>query len=170
MQRIGNGVSSLSIQRAQRTQNSVVRRLSSSLVDNSVGAFQRCLARPSFSVPLACLSIALFAPAPARAGCDYPTHIERNPVEFPNGTTTAAKSDTPLPHKPCSCTGPHCSRQPLAPSAPTSVESVKISEWGRLLPLLLLVQPASDRWTPETVLSCPLHHPSVIYHPPRLSR
>jgi hypothetical protein len=138
------------------------------IVGSLVGTFCRRLVCPSFSVPLAFLSLALLAPAPARAGCDYPTHIERTPVDLPESIPTAPKSDSRLPGKPCSCTGPHCSRAPLAPSAPTSVESVKISEWGRLLPRLLLTPPQSDDWTAEIPFSHTTRHPSSIYHPPRL--
>jgi hypothetical protein len=133
-----------------------------------VGTFRRGLILPSLGVSLACLSAVLLAPAPARAGCDYPTHVERMPVDLPSNFSTAPMSDTQHPRKPCSCTGPHCSRQPLAPSAPTSVESVKITEWGRLLPHLLVAPPPSDRWTPQDPFVCPARHPAVIFHPPRL--
>jgi hypothetical protein len=134
-----------------------------------VGTFWRRLVRPSLGVPLACLSVVLLAPAPARAGCDYPTHIERTPVDLPDSIPSPPKSDTRVPTKPCSCTGPHCSRQPLAPSAPTSIESVKISEWGRLLSGLLLTPPVSDTWLPERAVSYPARHSSTIYHPPRFA-
>lgn len=138
------------------------------IVGSLVGAFYRRLFCPSFSVPLAFLSFALLAPTPARAGCDYPTHIERTSVDLPDSIPAASKSDSRLPSKPCSCTGPHCSRAPLAPSAPTSVESVKISEWGRLLSRLLLTPPQSNDWTAEILFSHTTRHPSSIYHPPRL--
>lgn len=134
-----------------------------------MGAFWRGLFRPFFGVPLACLSFALFAPSPARAGCDYPTHVERNLVDLPDSIPAGPQTHTKLPSEPCSCTGPHCSRQPLAPVDPTSVESVKISEWGRLLPGLLLIPPQRDSWLPEISLSLPTRHPSLIYHPPRLA-
>src|SRR5690348_16966035 len=97
-------------------------------------------------MPLACLTVALFAPAPSRAGCHSATHLDRTPVDGPVSTPTAHKTHTRLPGQPCSCIGPHCSRQPLAPPALTSVESVKISERGRLLPRLLLSPPPSDEW------------------------
>ncbi|HEY7326696.1 MAG TPA: hypothetical protein VH592_03585 [Gemmataceae bacterium] len=139
------------------------------LVGCSVGNLWRRLIAPSLGVPLACLSVVLFAPSPAQAGCDYPAHIERTPVDLPDSIPNAPKSDTHLPSKPCSCTGPHCSRQPLAPSAPPSIESVKVTEWGRLLSGLLLTPPASDTWLPETSASCPARHPCSIYHPPRIA-
>jgi hypothetical protein len=134
-----------------------------------VGTFWRRLLRPSLGVSLACLSVVLFVPAPARAGCDYPVHIERSPVDLSASIPAMPKSDTQLPSKPCSCTGPHCSRPPLAPSAPTAVEFVKISEWGRLLSQLLLIPPQSDDWAPETPFAHPTQHPTSIYHPPRLA-
>ena len=149
--------------------NLVVRFSHTKIVSRLVGTFWRRLVRPSLGVPLACLSVVLFAPAPARAGCDYPTHIERTPANHPDHIPSAPKSDRRLPSKPCSCTGPHCSRQPFAPSAPTSVESVKISEWGRLLPRLLLTPPPSDPWVLETPFAHPTRHPISIYHPPRLA-
>ncbi|HTU89860.1 MAG TPA: hypothetical protein VMF69_07175 [Gemmataceae bacterium] len=134
-----------------------------------MGAFRRCLIFPSLGVPLACLSVVLLAPPSARAGCDYPTHVERTPVDLPSNFPTAPQSDTRLPRKPCPCTGPHCSRQPLAPPVPTLIDSVNISEWGRLLPPPLVVPPRSDHWTPEIPFARPARHPSVIFHPPRLA-
>jgi hypothetical protein len=134
-----------------------------------VSAVRRCLVFPSFGVPLACLSIALFAPTPVRAGCDYPTHIEHPPVPSPSEIPMAPKSETRGPSQPCPCTGPHCSRQPLAPTAPTSIESVKMVEWAYVLPHVLLTPSQKSMEAPETAFSLPMRPPSAIYHPPRLA-
>jgi hypothetical protein len=129
----------------------------------------RRLSLSFLGMPLACLSAVLFASPSARAGCDYPSHIENTPVNQLGGLATVPKTDTQMPSKPCSCTGPYCSRQPLAPPAPTSVESVKISEWASLLSRLFLTPPPSDSWVPETPFAPPPRHPISIYHPPRLA-
>jgi hypothetical protein len=136
-----------------------------------VNVFWRRLIHPSISLPLACLTVALFAPAPVRAGCDYPTHIERTAVG--SADITAKRSalpnpDMPVPSKPCACTGPTCSRQPLAPSAPPSVESVKISEWGRLVPRFVFQSPQAENHPQDESLQRPSRHSSTVYHPPRL--
>lgn len=136
-----------------------------------MGIFSRRLVLHSVSVPLACLMVALFLPTTVRAGCDYPTHIERTPVDLDAvfaKTTAKPNADMPIPGKPCPCSGPTCSRQPLAPSAPTSIVSVKISEWGRLVPRLVLASPQADTHVGGELLQLPVLHPSSIYHPPRL--
>jgi hypothetical protein len=144
----------------------------SSIVGCSVSIFWRPLLRPAVSLPLAWLSIALFAPSRAGAGCDYPTHVERtlvDPMSLSTRLSAAPKSDTRLPDKPCSCTGPTCSRQPLAPLVPPSVESTNMSQWGKLLPPLIVTPLQQDTWIPEDSFSLPARHPSLVYHPPRLA-
>lgn len=138
--------------------------------DRSVQISLRRLALPSVSVPLACLTIALLAPAPARGGCDYPTHIERTPMNSSSGKAAGAKSHPRLPSKPCPCKGPHCSRQPLAPPAPSSVDSVTVPEWARMTNGLCLLAPQGESRIGGAPIAEPSRHPSVIYHPPRLCR
>jgi hypothetical protein len=120
-------------------------------------------------VPLACLAVDLLAPALARAGCDYPTHVERTPVDpVPVNTPAAPKSDPRQPSKPCPCTSPSCSRQPFAPLAPSSLKSLTAPEWGHLIPRPLHVPPQNGTRLPEDKFPLPARHAFAIYHPPRL--
>ena len=158
-------------QRVQITDSLLISLHQFSIVGRFVGFFRRRLVHLPSGMPLACLAVALLAPAPARAGCDYPTHIERTADDTisARGNTVTPKSDTQLPNKPCSCTGPTCSRQPLAPPPPSSVVSVNISQWGRLVPPFILVSPQAESSVSDEPLQLPSRHPSTIYHPPRLS-
>jgi hypothetical protein len=153
------------------SENSAVHSLSILIVSRLVEIFWRRLVNLSISIPLACLTLAFLAPTPARAGCDYPTHVERTPINLADGSTSAAtmpNHDSGMPSQPCPCKGPTCSRQPLAPSVPPSVESVRISEWGRLIPRFALASPQAETCVPDEPLKLPLQHPSLIFHPPRL--
>ncbi len=152
-------------------QGSAVRSLLTSIVGLLVGCFSRHLVLPSVGLPAACLTAVLLLPASVHAGCDYPTHIERTELDsdaITGKTISRSNADRHVPAKPCSCTGPTCSRQPLAPPAPNSVVSVRISEWGRLVPLLVLTAPQADTCIVDEPLSHPSRLPSVIFHPPRL--
>jgi hypothetical protein len=122
------------------------------------------LVRFIVGVPLAYLTVALFAPTPVRAGCDYATH-----VEYTSNDSVTPKHEKRLPSKPCPCTGPHCSRQPFVPLAPTSLPSLTMPEWGQLIPQPFLAPPASEVRQPEDTLQLPFGYVSAIYHPPRLS-
>lgn len=135
-------------------------------MDRLVWTSVRRLAR-LFSMPLALLSVALFTPATARAGCDSPTHIERNPQTKPTDVSSTRKLPSD-PAKPCPCTGPTCTRRPVAPPAtPVPLERVTSQDWG--CPLLRSSL-APSSWTfalEEADFGDPVRRGSSIFHPPR---
>ncbi|HEY7314235.1 MAG TPA: hypothetical protein VH643_33090 [Gemmataceae bacterium] len=114
---------------------------------------------------MAFLTAALTAPSSARAGCDYPTHIEwTRAADF---TVSPAKEPKP-PSKPRPCSGPTCSRKPLLPSIPFAVQPVQIQEWGHLVPRLIFAPPSHESRPPEAASAAPVRRALSIYRPPRL--
>jgi hypothetical protein len=115
---------------------------------------------------LVCLAGALLAPAPAQAGCGehvvVVASLEKNvPISTSALPAVPAKKNAP-------CSGPHCTRAPLAPTPLPAVPVVLSGlEWACLLEPLIL--PAS-RSVPH-FLEDPCEHPhfaaSGVYHPPR---
>jgi hypothetical protein len=123
-------------------------------------------------MPVACLAMALLAPSTGRAGCDYPTHVQYMPPEDAKQAANFAPKGKPVStpaNKPCPCSGPTCSRSPLLPPTPFSVEAVKIHEWIRLPLPLFLAPPQHDGWLADHLSPRPIRYASTIYHPPRLS-
>jgi hypothetical protein len=121
----------------------------------------------------------LLAPATARAGCggdvhdiqqsgDVLTHL--NPHTLASLLFSDPRESAALPdrHKPCS--GPGCSRNPVAPfQAPTSPPTSDRSEHWGCLPLLL-GEPRDDL-AAALPGDYPLHtldQVAYIFHPPRL--
>jgi len=131
----------------------------------------RLLVGSRSGMSLTFLTVALLTPSTARAGCDYPTHVERTPHDpsmLLSNTQTVSKPISAPPSKPCPCSGPTCSRRPFVPSAPPSFESVKFQEWGRLIPRLILIAPQRAVCLPDVPSHSPVRRAAIIYRPPRL--
>ncbi len=125
--------------------------------------FQRDGSRFVLGVLLALLGGAWFAPTEARAGCGDHLSSVLSSVQL----TPLDLSQPPL-KKDCACSGPHCTRSPVAPIPTPSVPAQSSGqEAAYLVPLQLLL--GSDS------LRIALDHrhdylPVVatdIYHPPR---
>lgn len=108
------------------------------------------------------LAMVVLAPAPVRAGCGDHVVVVSSPYHrAPISVPTPAK-------KPASCTGPYCTRSPLAPPlAPAVPNGPDGQQWACLLePLHLPANQSSPN--PEEALGEPqLFLASGIYHPPR---
>lgn len=129
----------------------------------------RVLVRFSTGALLALLAVPFLAPSRARAGCDYPTHVERmSPSQSNLGALTQPRSPFPVrSSKPCPCSGPTCDRRPFVPVAPTTVEIVKIQDWACPLRLELASSPRFSAWAIELQSPRPMRRASSIFHPPR---
>jgi len=120
----------------------------------------------------------LFAPATARAGCGGDVHVYQQTSDdfllvhrLSSATALSSDSRGPMPfpngHKPCS--GPGCSRNPVAPmQAPTPPPSTdRHEQWG-CLPLAL--GEPGDEFASVLPGKHPLHpldQVAYIFHPPR---
>ena len=121
--------------------------------------------------------IFLFAPSSAQAGCDRNVHVVRNsagdrfsaPPSSPVAKSLSGSrksTSTPTDHTPCS--GPGCSRRPVAPARVPSVPSTEQSEqWGDLPSMLAARPPDSIFALTAQPVSAPIRFVSVVFHPPR---
>lgn len=123
-----------------------------------------------------CLLV-LLASSSVHAGCGGNVHVFRQTGDdpllvhpFSSSSTLVSDSQGALPvpvrHRPCS--GPGCSRKPVAPmQAPTPPLPDRSQEWG-CLPLSLL-QPCQERAAllPGDDGPQPLDQVVSIFHPPR---
>jgi hypothetical protein len=108
-----------------------------------------------------------FAPSQARAGCGdgLQTLGAGHHAAQPDVRPGSADTEKPAP-RPCS--GPHCSRAPLAPAplpVPTSQRTV--DDPCALSPLLLLPLSEPLATFPETFSGVPVRRAADVYHPPR---
>src|SRR5262249_50543828 len=82
-------------------------------------------------------------------------------------TTHQRHSGTPheQPHR---CSGPNCSRAPLAPASPVpTVDRFSPEEWGLLDPPIHDSAPNGTTFFPDESSPCESRHGSGIFHPPR---
>src|SRR5262245_32315917 len=143
-----------------------------------------CRVAPLVTGALLALLAGLVAPPAARAGCgDYPhaagslenaaneAGLFRLPASRPASSDTPAARSTrqrgPAPgHLPCS--GPSCSRSPLAPPpGPVAPPSAQPDQWGYLVSAAGLTPPQPFASLGEGRPALPARHPSGVYHPPR---
>jgi hypothetical protein len=112
------------------------------------------------------LAGALFAPAPARAGCGDHVVVIASPEKTPPLSAPAVPVAPAKKNAPCS--GPHCSRAPLTPApAPAVPVGPGGPEWAYLLQPLLLPSNYSTLYFWEAPREQPLFLASSVYHPPR---
>ncbi len=107
----------------------------------------------------------VFAPAEAHAGCGdglMPLH-----AASPRGSRTGASPEQPARrHLPCS--GPSCSRVPLAPpAAPLSIPVPRGDDPGALPPPPPLASTNPFARLADDSYPAPVRYASDIYHPPR---
>lgn len=120
----------------------------------------------SLGAALALLAGVLLAPAAVRAGCgDHVMVIasaqNNAPISAPVPPTMPAKKHAP-------CSGPHCTRAPLAPApAPAVPVGPSGPEAARILEPLLLPASQSSPYLGECPRQTPLLIASSVYHPPR---
>jgi hypothetical protein len=111
----------------------------------------------------ALLALALglfFAPAEVRAGCGaghvglaHPAATDKKPVQ-------------PAAPKPCS--GPHCTRGPLAPPVvPITAPTVTAEDSALPVAAPQTVTPPSACRRDHDLSGQPVRNPSAIFHPPR---
>lgn len=122
--------------------------------------------RQSLGMALAVLAGALLAHGEARAGCG--DHVVLT------AETPAPKADIPTPSpmqpakQPAPCTGPNCSRAPIAPpAAPAVPVAPGGQEWACVFTSLTLPLVTSSFHSPEERRERPLIVGSGVYHPPR---
>ena len=134
-------------------------------VDHSVGSSGRHLPCP-FSMPIALLMLILLSPAMARAGCDFPTHIDRNRRTHSIDASVTWKNPA-HPAIPRPCTGPTCSQRPFAPTMPVPLERVTAQEWGCNLFQSAFTMPSMGAALEDHQCGDPIRRVSSIFHPPR---
>ncbi|HTU91056.1 MAG TPA: hypothetical protein VMF69_13340 [Gemmataceae bacterium] len=128
--------------------------------------FYRPCSLRSLGAALALLAGVLLAPAAARAGCGEHVvviaSLENNvPMSAPAPPTTPAKKHAP-------CSGPHCTRSPLAPPpAPLVPVGPGGSDVARILEPLLLPANHSVPCPRESPREHAIFLASSVYHPPR---
>lgn len=111
---------------------------------------------------------AVLAPGQARAGCgDGLMPLGDGHHAAGKAVVRHGATDTPKP-APRPCSGPLCSRAPLAPSPmPLSSTPRTVDDLCTLTPLLLLPVPGPLAALAEDVPECPVRRSSDVYHPPR---
>jgi hypothetical protein len=101
-----------------------------------------------------------FAPAEAHARCGdglMPLHAASLPPK------TRPERPQPAP-----CSGPFCSRIPLAPpAAPAALPVLRVDDTGTLAPPPLLAPPSLLDRLSDGAPSRPVPHNADVYHPPR---
>jgi hypothetical protein len=103
-----------------------------------------------------------FAPAEARAGCG-----DGLVLLHAAGPPRTTRPDRPQP-APLPCSGPSCSRIPLAPPlAPATPPVLRVDETGALAPPPLLAPPSLLDRPIDGVSSRPVRQTADVYHPPR---
>jgi hypothetical protein len=125
--------------------------------------------RIGLGVLLTLLAYNIGAPQ-VRAGCDYPAvaattahSVTNNALAHQLSNSIAHRS---MPH-PKPCTGPHCSRSPLAPSAPPAAPIVSGQEWAYLAVVAGGAQSQGAAHRLEDDPHKPIFRTIRIYHPPR---
>jgi hypothetical protein len=101
--------------------------------------------------------VVCFAPAEARAGC--------GDGQMPLHAAPAAPAPQPRPLPPCS--GPTCSRLPLAPPAVPPVVVPPADELAVLVGGVPAMHPRPSRCPDDDPSGRPVRTPTSIYHPPR---
>jgi|SRR5579875_1541000 len=120
----------------------------------------------SLRTALVLLAGALLTPAPARAGCGEHVVVvaasEKNALlSVPLVPMAPAKKHVP-------CSGPHCTRLPLAPvPAPAVPVGPGGQQWACLLEPLRLPANDSAPYLQENPREQPFFVAASIYHPPR---
>ena len=124
----------------------------------------------------ACL-VFLLAPAAARAGCGGDVHISRqssddlsrtHPLSAATNLFSDSRGPASFPHKHKPCSGPGCSRRPVAPmQAPSSPPTDGGEQWGCLPPSLCApCDGLAALLRPEHHL-LPMDQIAGVFHPPR---
>lgn len=124
-------------------------------------------------VLLALLACATFAPQ-AHAGCGEPSIVtwpadgksHRAEAEPSSHVPAHSSPHSSLPG-PRPCTGPHCSRTPLAPPPPPATVSASSQEWACLPALSDAADPHGIAHRLEGDLFKPIFRAFRIYYPPR---
>jgi hypothetical protein len=125
------------------------------------------VARIAVPALAALLGGAFLAPSPVRAECgDY--------VMFGPGAAAHRGGQAPTPHEPVApggkhapCSGPMCSRGPMAPPPAPASAPVRAGEWAHLVSLPPDVDAGAMSLLTQSSNSRPVHRPSAVYHPPR---
>jgi len=117
------------------------------------------------SMPLALLGAALLSPSAARAGCEFPNHVERIHRAEPSDVRLVPAK----PAQPCPCTGPTCSRRPLAPTMPLPLERLTSQDWGCPILPLAITPTSLTAFQADAEAGDPIRRASSIFHPPRIS-
>jgi hypothetical protein len=118
---------------------------------------------------LVLLASLAFFPAQAHASCGDYVHLGTHRADgaMPADPLAAHSSDAPRPaHAPCS--GPNCSRLPLAPPpAPLPQAPTGGSEWGVLTTWQCLLDFEHESSLRQDCPLTPVYIITFIYHPPR---
>lgn len=122
-------------------------------------------------MPLAFLIVAFLPRAELQAGCVYPTHVESSSTNnrfSAESLGVLAKQTSSHSGKPCSCSGPTCSRRPFAPAPPISVfDHLRIQDWGCPIFRPRLAPPTFADSYRDADRQRPVRRVSAIFHPPR---
>ncbi len=115
----------------------------------------------------------LFAPAQARASCGdgfMPLHVAGSAAQHTGtipGLPRDDQTDRPQPGR-APCSGPFCSRTPLAPLAvPISFPLRWLDDPGVLAACFLVAQPSHFGLLVDVPISCPVRRSPDVFHPPR---
>src|SRR5579871_1904701 len=103
----------------------------------------------------------LVAPTPARAGCGDHAVVVSSAKTAPMPPIMPVKKQAP-------CSGPHCTRSPVAPApVPSAPAPPSGQEWACVLEPLLLSTNNSWPYPPNNSCEHPHFIASSVYHPPR---
>jgi len=107
---------------------------------------------------------------PARAGCETPTVLMK-PTAGNAHPSEVGSPSVPLPHQSmpgsCPCSGPHCSRAPLAPATPPATTITFTQEWANTPTIPNHEELPNAAYRLEEGLYTPIFRTSPVYHPPR---